>query len=93
VTPTGILSPASVHPARASFPSQQRRIADTRPDICPPGAHASVDGKATEAGIVVGNVYSFDMFQAERHTTESNFRADTKLELGDCGTIVPEVPK
>jgi fibro-slime domain-containing protein len=56
-------------------------------------APLDVDSKATEAGIVVDNVYPFDMFQAERHTTESNFRADTNLEFVDCGTIVPEVPK
>ncbi len=63
------------------------------------GVHAAmsapldVDAKAAETGIAVGNVYPFDMFQAERHTTESNFRADTNLEFVDCGTIVPEVPK
>ena len=45
------------------------------------------------SGIQVGKVYPFDMFQAERHTTESNFRADTNLEFVDCGTIVPDVPK
>jgi hypothetical protein len=33
------------------------------------------------------------MFQAERHTFLSNFRADTTLNFVDCGTIVPEIPK
>jgi fibro-slime domain-containing protein len=56
-------------------------------------APLDVDAKAQQAGIEPGNVYPFDMFQAERHTTESNFRADTNLEFVDCGTIVPEVPK
>jgi fibro-slime domain-containing protein len=56
-------------------------------------ATLNVDAKAKDVGMVVGNVYPFDMFQAERHTTESNFRADTNLEFVDCGTIVPEVPK
>jgi fibro-slime domain-containing protein len=56
-------------------------------------APLDVDSKAQEAGIEPGNVYAFDMFQAERHTTESNFRADTNLEFVDCGTIVPDVPK
>jgi fibro-slime domain-containing protein len=63
------------------------------------GVHAAesamvdMDAKATEVGISKGQVYPFDMFQAERHTSESNFRADTNLEFVDCGTIVPDVPK
>ena len=52
-----------------------------------------VDASASKLGLVLGNVYPFDMFQNERHTTESNFRADTTLNFVDCGTIVPEVPK
>ena len=56
-------------------------------------ATVDMDQKATEVGIVTGQVYPFDMFQAERHTSESNFRADTNLEFVDCGTIVPDVPK
>lgn len=56
-------------------------------------ATVDVDMKATEVGIAKGQVYPFDMFQAERHTSESNFRADTNLEFVDCGTIVPDVPK
>jgi fibro-slime domain-containing protein len=56
-------------------------------------AALNVDAKAKDVGMAVSNVYPFDMFQAERHTTESNFRADTNLEFVDCGTIVPEVPK
>lgn len=56
-------------------------------------APLDVDAIAEQAGIEPGNIYAFDMFQAERHTTESNFRADTNLEFVDCGTIVPEVPK
>lgn len=56
-------------------------------------ARLEVDVIAGEAGIQTGNVYAFDMFHAERHTSESNFRADTNLEFVDCGTIVPDVPK
>jgi fibro-slime domain-containing protein len=56
-------------------------------------ATVDMDMKATEVGIATGQVYPFDMFQAERHTSESNFRADTNLEFVDCGTIVPDVPK
>jgi len=63
------------------------------------GVHAAmsapldVDALAADTGIAIGNVYPFDMFQAERHTTQSNFRADTNLEFVDCGTIVPERPR
>jgi fibro-slime domain-containing protein len=56
-------------------------------------ASLDVDAIAQAAGIEKGGVYPFDMFQAERHTSESNFRADTNLEFVDCGTIVPDVPK
>jgi fibro-slime domain-containing protein len=56
-------------------------------------APLDVDSIASQAGIEIGMVYPFDMFQAERHTTESNFRADTNLEFVDCGTIVPSDPK
>lgn len=52
-----------------------------------------IDDVADRLGLVKGQVYPFDMFQNERHTTESNFRADTTLNFVDCGTIVPEIPK
>ncbi len=55
-------------------------------------ASIDIDARATELGLVKGNVYDFDMFQAERHTYDSNFRADTNLNFVDCGTIVPEIP-
>jgi fibro-slime domain-containing protein len=63
------------------------------------GAHVAenasidIDERADELGLVKGKVYPFDMFHAERHTFESNFRADTNLNFVDCGTIVPEIPK
>lgn len=56
-------------------------------------ATVDMDMKAASIGIEKGSVYPFDMFQAERHTSESNFRADTDLEFVDCGTIVSDVPK
>lgn len=56
-------------------------------------ATLKVDAVADDVGIEVGSIYPFDMFHAERHTSESNFRADTNLEFVDCGTIVPDVPK
>jgi fibro-slime domain-containing protein len=63
------------------------------------GVHVAEDGsidmdaQAGKLGLTIGKVYPFDMFQNERHTTQSNFRADTDLEFVDCGTIVPEVPR
>lgn len=56
-------------------------------------AKINVDQQAAKLGLTKGQVYPFDMFQNERHTTQSNFRADTDLEFVNCGTIVPEVPK
>lgn len=52
-----------------------------------------IDTEASNLGLTVGQVYPFDMFQNERHTSQSNFRADTDLEFVDCGTIVPDVPQ
>lgn len=40
-------------------------------------------------GLTVGESYDFDLFFAERHTSASNFRIDTSIELID-NTIVPE---
>lgn len=46
---------------------------------------ASVD--LDTLGLTVGNDYAFDLFFAERHTTQSNFRIDTSLQLTSA---VPE---
>ena len=43
-------------------------------------------------GLTVGQIYPFDMFQAERHTTQSNFKAETTLAFVNCGTIVSSEP-
>jgi len=56
-------------------------------------ASIDIDARATELGLVKGKVYDFEMFQNERHTYDSNFRADTDLNFVDCGTIVPEILK
>jgi fibro-slime domain-containing protein len=39
-------------------------------------------------GLTVGNEYALDLFHAERHTTQSNFRIDTNFAFTDCGTII-----
>jgi len=49
----------------------------------------SLDGKAGDLGITPGNAYPLDLFQAERHQSESHFRVDTNLEFVNCGVIAP----
>lgn len=51
------------------------------------GIHARLEKEislpelASELGLVVGQKYPLDFFQAERHVTQSNLRIDTTLEL------------
>jgi len=54
------------------------------------GIHSAVSGSVDldTLGLIVGNDYSFDLFFAERHTSESNFRIDTSIQLKD--NTVPE---
>ncbi|MBO6939625.1 MAG: fibro-slime domain-containing protein [Deltaproteobacteria bacterium] len=50
------------------------------------GLHPAVEGtidfdaQAAMLGIETGNRYDFDVFHAERHTNESNFRIETSIE-------------
>ena len=53
----------------------------------------ALDDEAGRLGIATGNDYLLELFHAERHTNESNFRVDTTLEFVDCGIIVPDPPK
>ena len=53
-------------------------------------AEISLDARATDFAIEKGKVYAFDLFHAERHTGESNFRVDTNLDFVNCGIIVPK---
>lgn len=50
----------------------------------------ALDASADQLGIVKGNVYSLDLFHAERHTPESTFRIDTNLSFVDCGADIPK---
>jgi fibro-slime domain-containing protein len=45
------------------------------------------DGLANTLGISIGNTYSLDIFHAERHTSQSNFRFETTIECieGEIG--------
>jgi fibro-slime domain-containing protein len=47
------------------------------------GIHSAATGSVNldTLGLTVGNDYSFDLFFAERHTTQSNFRIDTSIQL------------
>lgn len=44
-----------------------------------------LDDFAAVAGLVVGNVYTFDLFNAERHPYGSNFKITTSMTFVDCG--------
>ncbi len=47
-----------------------------------------LDARAEELGIVPGQTYPLDLFHAERHTSESNFRIESSLEFTNCAPIV-----
>lgn len=53
-------------------------------------ATVNLDEEAASLGIDVGAVYSFDLFQAERQPSGSNFRLETTLDFTGCGMILPE---
>jgi fibro-slime domain-containing protein len=50
-------------------------------------ATVDLDAQAATLGISTGNSYDLAVFNAERHTTQSNFRIDTTLVFTDCGKI------
>jgi fibro-slime domain-containing protein len=43
-------------------------------------ATVSLDAEAMRIGLVIGETYPMDIFHAERHTSESNFRIVTTIE-------------
>ncbi|MEO6598924.1 MAG: fibro-slime domain-containing protein [Polyangiaceae bacterium] len=55
------------------------------------GIHSAAEGQvkldefATKAGMVVGQTYRFDLFNAERHPSGSNFTITTSMTFVDCG--------
>ena len=53
------------------------------------GRHSQLTGSVSldSLGLTVGSSYPLDVFNAERHTTQSNFRIDTTLALANCGEI------
>lgn len=48
-----------------------------------------LDAKATDFGLETGKSYTFDLFQAERQPSGSNFRVETTLSFTGCGVILP----
>ncbi|MDR3781857.1 MAG: fibro-slime domain-containing protein [Candidatus Nitrosotalea sp.] len=56
------------------------------------GVHAgapgtiNLDAQASTLGITRGNVYPFDFFYAERHTTSSEIQITTSIQLGNPGS-------
>jgi fibro-slime domain-containing protein len=52
-----------------------------------------LDGIATSFGLLAGQKYALDLFHAERHTDESNFRIDTNIQFVRCNILVPDPPR
>jgi fibro-slime domain-containing protein len=38
-------------------------------------------------GLTLGNVYEIAIFQAERHTDQSNYQIQTTLAFANCGEV------
>ena len=57
------------------------------------GIHGAVNGSVdlNTLGLTAGNDYSFDLFFAERHTSESNFRIDTSIQLKPNSVPEPSI--
>jgi len=53
------------------------------------GRHAqeSANAPLDTLGLTAGATYPLDVFNAERHTSQSNFRIDTTLALANCGQV------
>jgi fibro-slime domain-containing protein len=59
------------------------------------GLHTSASNSIAldTLGLVKGTQYPLDLFNAERHSTGSNFQVDTNLSFTSCGSLPPDVPK
>ena len=59
------------------------------------GLHTPVSASVNldTLGLTHGTEYDIELFNAERHTTGSNFRVDTNLAFTNCGTVPPDVPR
>jgi fibro-slime domain-containing protein len=57
------------------------------------GSQIALDASAATLDITRSNIYSLDLFQADRHTAFSTFRILTNLAFVNCGYLEPEVVK
>ena len=48
-----------------------------------------MDASASTLGLSRGQTYDLELFQAERHTFDSDFRIDTNFDFSNCGYIIP----
>jgi fibro-slime domain-containing protein len=55
-------------------------------------ASVSLDDVAADLGLTQGETYNFDMFFAERHTTQSNFVAETSVRFEPLPLPTPTLP-
>jgi fibro-slime domain-containing protein len=55
------------------------------------GVHGAISGSVDldSLGLTPGNTYDFNLFFAERHTTQSNFRIDTSIRLNPVNVSEP----
>ncbi len=55
------------------------------------GVHGASSGSLSvdSLGLTKGSQYPIDIFNAERHTTQSDMRIDTNLSFTNCGSIIP----
>jgi fibro-slime domain-containing protein len=58
------------------------------------GLHSRLDGTITlddiagTFGLKKGDTYPLDLFHAERHTNQSNFRVETTIKFNNCNPII-----
>lgn len=50
-----------------------------------------LDAVAADFGLIVGDVYDLDMFQAERNPGASNYKIETTLDFKSCGILTGDI--
>ncbi|MEY2929856.1 MAG: hypothetical protein RL033_605 [Pseudomonadota bacterium] len=48
----------------------------------------ALDEAASWLGLSLGELYPLELFHAERHTEDSNFRVDANFQFTNCGTVI-----
>lgn len=54
----------------------------------PESAKLDLDSAAPDLELTLGDEYPLDLFHAERHSANSNFRVDTSIEFTECGSVI-----